>query len=147
MSPSPTSIDGPARLLRDHGLRVTTPRVAVLDAVAAAPHSDAEHIAAAVRAAGADVSRASVYNVLAALTAEGLLRRLEPAGSPARYETETGDNHHHLVCRTCGLTVDVACAVGSRNCLEPADPAGFAVDEAEVLFWGRCPSCRATSGS
>ena len=147
MSSSPTPPPGPAGLLRSRRLRVTAPRVAVLTAVAAAPHSDAEQVAAAVRAAGADIARASVYNVLSALTTEGLLRRLEPAGSPARYEVQTGDNHHHLVCRSCGLTADVACAVGDRGCLEPADAAGFTVDEAEVLFWGLCPECRVAAGS
>ncbi len=141
---TPTS---PAAQLRAHGLRVTAPRVAVLTAVAAAPHSDAEHLVAAVRDAGADVSRASVYNVLLTLTERGLLRRLEPAGSPARYETQTGDNHHHLVCRSCGFTADVACATGDRGCLTPSDPAGFAVDEAEVLFWGLCPSCQAAASA
>ena len=141
-TPPVTPASTAAHLLRSRGLRVTVPRVAVLTAVAEAPHADAERIAAAVRASGAGVSRASVYNVLSALAAEGLLRRIEPAGSPARYETRIGDNHHHLVCRSCGFTADVDCAVGAVSCLDPSDAAGFAVDEAEVIFWGRCPECR-----
>ena len=137
----PTASDA-AELLRARGLRATGPRIAVLAAVVRAPHGDAEQVEAAVRADGADISRASVYNVLADLTAKGLLRRIEPAGSPARYETRTGDNHHHLVCRSCGFTADVDCAVGSRNCLEPSQTSGFVLDEAEVIFWGLCASCR-----
>ncbi|TQF74951.1 transcriptional repressor [Rhodococcus spelaei] len=133
--------------LRAAGLRVTAPRVAVLDAVAAHPHSDADRVAAEVRTELGSVSTQAVYDVLKACVSAGLLRRIEPAGSPARYETRTGDNHHHLVCRECGTVVDVDCVVGEAPCLQPSDAHGFTVDEAEVLFWGLCPQCRATQGT
>ncbi|NLU83396.1 Fur family transcriptional regulator [Rhodococcus sp. HNM0569] len=132
----------PKAQLRTAGLRVTAPRVAVLNAVAADPHSDADHIAAAVRDELGSVSTQAVYDVLKACTAAGLLRRIEPAGSAARYEARTGDNHHHLVCRSCGTVVDVDCVVGEAPCLTPSQTHGFAVDEAEVVFWGLCASCR-----
>ncbi|MFI5503177.1 Fur family transcriptional regulator [Nocardia asteroides] len=132
----------PCRLLRDAGLRVTAPRVAVLHAVAARPHSDAESIATAVRVRLGTVSTQAVYDVLNACVRAGILRRIEPAGSPARFETRTGDNHHHLVCRSCGRVVDTECAVGAPPCLQPVDAHGFAIDEAEVVFWGLCPDCR-----
>ncbi|MEV0061201.1 Fur family transcriptional regulator [Nocardia sp. NPDC058379] len=130
------------RLLREAGLRVTAPRIAVLDAVAALPHSDAETIATAARARLGAVSTQAVYDVLSACVRVGILRRIEPAGSPARFETRTGDNHHHLVCRSCGLVVDTDCVTGAPPCLQPADDHGFAIDEAEVVFWGLCPDCR-----
>ncbi|NLE82754.1 MAG: transcriptional repressor [Rhodococcus sp.] len=132
----------PTGQLRSVGLRVTAPRVAVLNMVARHPHSDADDIAAAVRAELGSVSTQAVYDVLKACVGAGLLRRIEPAGSPARYETRTGDNHHHLVCRACGTVVDVDCVVGSAPCLTASDTHGFALDEAEVTFWGLCPNCR-----
>ncbi|MCZ1075185.1 MULTISPECIES: Fur family transcriptional regulator [Rhodococcus] len=134
-------VDIPAQL-RAAGLRVTAPRVAVLGAVAAHPHSDADEIAVAVRSELGSVSTQAVYDVLKACVGAGLLRRIEPAGSPARYETRIGDNHHHLVCRNCGAVTDTDCVVGAVPCLVPSDDHGFAVDEAEVTFWGLCPDCR-----
>jgi Fur family ferric uptake transcriptional regulator len=129
--------------LRARGLRATGPRVEVLAAVAGLPgHPDVQEIAARVRAGGASISTQAVYDCLGTLTAAQLLRRIEPAGSPARYETRVGDNHHHIVCRACGATEDIDCAVGAAPCLEPASPGGFAVDEAEVTFWGLCPDCQ-----
>jgi Fe2+ or Zn2+ uptake regulation protein len=135
-------IDAPA-LLRGASLRVTRPRVAVLTMVAANPHSDAETIATAVRRELGSVSTQAVYDVLRALTDAGLVRRIEPAGSPARFETRVGDNHHHMVCRKCGSITDVNCVVGEAPCLHTEDLEGFEVDEAEVTFWGTCPSCLA----
>ena len=131
------------RLLRSADLRVTRPRLAVLGAVHDHPHADTDTLIAEVRRDLADVSHQAVYNVLRALTAARLVRRIQPAGSVARYEARVGDNHHHLVCRDCGAIVDVDCTVGAAPCLTPADDAGFAIDEAEVVFWGRCPSCTA----
>ncbi|MEU7139230.1 Fur family transcriptional regulator [Nocardia sp. NPDC046473] len=128
--------------LRAAGLRVTAPRIAVLDAVAADPHSDADRVAATVRRSLGAVSTQAVYDVLRACVNAGLLRRIEPAGSAALYETRAGDNHHHLVCRSCGTVVDIDCVVGSAPCLAPGDDHGFAIDEAEVVFWGLCPTCR-----
>lgn len=135
----------PRERLRAVGLRVTAPRVAVLDAVAAQPHSDADRVAATVRERIGSVSTQAVYDVLRACVNSGLLRRIEPAGSAALYEARIGDNHHHLVCRKCGTVVDVDCAVGSAPCLDPSDAHGFTVDEAEVVYWGLCPDCRAGS--
>jgi Fur family ferric uptake transcriptional regulator len=132
-------------LLRQHGLQVTAQRLAVLRAVGAAPHSTADHIDRAVRAELGTVSRQAVYDALGTLTEKGLLRRIQPARSPARYENRVGDNHHHLICRTCGRMVDVDCAVGYRPCLEAADDAGYEIDEAEVIYWGRCPECVKTT--
>ncbi|MEU5762765.1 Fur family transcriptional regulator [Nocardia sp. NPDC047648] len=132
----------PREWLRAAGLRVTAPRIAVLDAVAARPHSDADTVAATVRDALGSVSTQAVYDVLHACVRAGILRRIEPAGSSARYETRIGDNHHHLVCRSCGAVADVDCAVGEAPCLDPSDAHGFVVDEAEVVFWGLCPTCR-----
>ncbi len=129
------------RMLRAAGLRVTRPRLAVLDAVHAHPHLDTEALIGAARARVEAVSHQAVYDVLRALTDTGLLRRIQPPGSVARYEARVGDNHHHLVCRSCGTIVDVDCAVGAAPCLAPSDEAGFAVDEAEVVFWGHCPNC------
>ncbi|MDN2495350.1 transcriptional repressor [Nocardia nova] len=132
----------PRERLRAAGLRVTGPRVAVLEAVAAHPHSDADRVAAAVRQQLGSVSTQAVYDVLHACVGAGLLRRIEPAGSPAWYETRIADNHHHLVCRNCGTVVDVDCAAGRAPCLDPSDAHGFTIDEAEVVFWGLCPQCR-----
>lgn len=127
--------------LRAAGLRVTSPRVAVLEWLTAHPHTTAEQVAAGVRAGIGSVSTQTVYDVLGACGGADLVRRIEPAGHPARFETRTGDNHHHLVCRECGRTEDVDCTHGSAPCLEPSATAGFAVDEAEVVFWGLCPDC------
>jgi len=131
-----------AELLRSAGLRVTRPRLAVLDEVARHPHSTAEHITALVRRRIGRVSTQTVYDVLHASVGAGLLRRIEPADSPARYEDRLGDNHHHVVCRRCGRVEDVDCVVGAAPCLAPSDAQGFAIDEAEVVFWGLCPACR-----
>lgn len=130
-----------ADLLRASSLRVTKPRVAVLDAVEGHPHADADTILKAARIDLGTISTQAVYDVLRALAEAEIVRRIEPAGSPARYEIHTGDNHHHLVCRGCGRIVDVECAVGTRPCLEAADDHGFAIDEAEVTYWGTCPEC------
>jgi Fur family ferric uptake transcriptional regulator len=127
--------------LRDAGLRVTKQRTAVLCAVIDQPHSDTNSIIDAARRIVPDVSHQAVYDVLRALTSAGLLRCIEPAGSVARYEARTGDNHHHLVCRTCGSIVDVDCAIGHPPCLAPADHHGFVIDEAEIVYWGSCPAC------
>ncbi|MGK8502826.1 Fur family transcriptional regulator [Nocardia asiatica] len=132
----------PREWLRAAGLRVTAPRIAVLNAVAARPHADADTVAATVREALGSVSTQAVYDVLHACVRAGILRRIEPAGSSALYETRIGDNHHHLVCRSCGAVVDVDCAVGAAPCLDPSDAHGFVIDEAEVVFWGLCPTCR-----
>src|SRR3712207_298563 len=134
-----------AALLRQHGLHVTAQRLAVLRAVAGHPHSTADEIDKAVRTEIGAVSRQAVYDALAILTDKRLLRRIQPAGSPGRYENRVDDNHHHLICRDCGRTVDVDCAVGEVPCLTAADDAGFEIDEAEVIYWGRCPSCVAGS--
>jgi Fur family ferric uptake transcriptional regulator len=138
-----TSIDR----LRSAGLRVTAPRLAVLDALADHPHGDVDVIARAVRTRLGAVSTQAVYDILRALTGARLARRIEPAGGPARYETRVGDNHHHVVCRRCGATTDVDCAVGAAPCLEPSTDEGFLIDEAEITFWGSCPSCQAGSAS
>lgn len=130
-------MDAAARL-REAGLRVTAPRVAVFEAVVAMRHADADAVCR--RMPGTSVQ--AVYDNLAALTAAGLLRRIEPAGHPARYEARVGDNHHHLVCRRCGRTEDVECALGAAPCLVPNEGHGFAIDEAEVTFWGVCPECQ-----
>ncbi|MBU3750621.1 MAG: transcriptional repressor [Mycobacterium sp.] len=122
-------------------LRVTRPRLAVLEAVHAHPHADTDTILGAVRQEHPEVSRQAVYDVLAALTAVGLIRRIQPSGSVARYESRVGDNHHHVVCRSCGSIGDVDCAVGEVACLTPLDDNGFTVDEAEVIYWGYCPAC------
>lgn len=130
-----------ATMLRTADLRVTRPRLAVLDAVGAHPHADTDTIFNAVRAELPEVSRQAVYDVLAALTEAGLVRRIQPAGSVARYEARTGDNHHHVVCRGCGTIADVDCAVNYTPCLTPSDDNGFVLDEAEVTYWGHCPDC------
>ena len=132
-----------AELLRRHGMHVTAQRLAVLQAVADLPHSTADDIYAAVHSEIGSISRQTVYDALAALTDRGIFRRIQPAGSSARYETRVGDNHHHLVCRACSRMIDVDCAVGEVPCLTAADAAGYEVDEAEVIYWGRCPACAA----
>jgi Fe2+ or Zn2+ uptake regulation protein len=132
-------------LLRRHGLHVTAQRLAVLRAVSDGPHRTADDIHNVVRAELGAISRQAVYDVLEILTEKGLLRRIQPAGSPARYEDRVGDNHHHLICRRCGRMVDVDCAVGATPCLTAADDSGYQIDEAEVIYWGRCPECAATS--
>ena len=137
--------------LRKADLRVTRPRLAVLEAVDARPHADTETIFSAVRIGLPDVSRQAVYDVLAALSTSGLIRRLQPSGSVSRYESRVGDNHHHVVCRSCGVIADVDCAVGDAPCLTPADFGGslegFVLDEAEVIYWGLCPDCSASQAS
>lgn len=133
--------------LRAVGLRVTRPRLAVLAEVAAHPHAAVETITTGARERLGSLSTQAVYDVVHALTDAGLLRRIEPAGSPARFELATGDNHHHLVCRACGEIVDVACATGEAPCLQPADDAGYLVSEAEVTYWGLCADCRSADGA
>ena len=128
-------------MLRAATLRVTRPRLAVLEAVHDRPHADTDAIIAASRARLGEVSHQAVYDVLRALTAAGLVRRIQPSGSVARYESRVGDNHHHVVCRSCGAIADVDCAVGYRPCLSAADGHGFSIDEAEVVYWGTCPDC------
>ncbi|MHB1987319.1 MAG: Fur family transcriptional regulator [Acidimicrobiales bacterium] len=132
-----------SRALRTAGLRVTGPRLAVLGALQVAPHADTETLIGLARERLGAVSPQAVYNVLAVLVEAGLVRRIEPAFSPALYETRVGDNHHHVVCRRCQRTVDVDCVVGKRPCLTPSQAHGFLLDEAEVTFWGLCPSCQA----
>jgi Fe2+ or Zn2+ uptake regulation protein len=132
----------PSHLLREHGLQVTAQRIAVMRAIARHPHTTADDIAAAVRAELGTISRQAVYDVLGVLVTKRLVRRIQPAGSAALYEDRVGDNHHHLICRTCGATTDVDCAVGEAPCLTAADAAGFEVDTAEVIYWGICPECR-----
>jgi Fe2+ or Zn2+ uptake regulation protein len=129
------------RVLRAAGLRVTRPRLAVLHAVHAHPHVDTDALIVAARARIGAVSHQAVYDVLRILTDRGLVRRIQPQGSVARYEARVGDNHHHLVCRSCGAISDVDCATGNAPCLTPPADEGFLVDEAEVIYWGRCPSC------
>ena len=141
-----TSVD-PDALLREHGMQVTAQRLAVLRAVTDRPHSAAEEICSVVRGEIGAISRQAVYNALETLTENGLLRRIQSAGSPARYEGRVGDNHHHLICRSCGQMVDVDCAVGDTPCLTAADDSGYEVDEAEVIYWGRCPECVAPAAT
>lgn len=140
-----------ADLLRQHGIQVTAQRLAVLRAVAGRPHITADAVAEAVRAEIGAISLQSVYDALGVLVSEGLIRRIQPAGSAARFEDRVGDNHHHLICRICGRVVDVDCAVGSAPCLTASDDSGYEIDEAEVAYWGRCPDClaqaRAPTGS
>ena len=137
---------GHAAALRDAGLRVTASRLAVLTAVAAgAPHSSVDAVVSAVRGRLGDGSAQTVYNVLRALTEAGLVRRIEPAGRPGLYELRVGDNHHHIVCRTCDAIADVDCAVGDTPCLTAAHSSGYDIDEAEIIFWGSCPACKANT--
>jgi Fur family transcriptional regulator, stress-responsive regulator len=135
------------RLLRGVSLRVTRPRVAVLTAVHEYPHADTDQIMGVARADLGEVSKQAVYDVLNALTIAGLVRRIEPAGSVARYESRVGDNHHHVVCRSCGVIADVDCAVGNTPCLTGSDDHGFVIDEAEVTYWGLCPDCSTAHSS
>jgi Fur family ferric uptake transcriptional regulator len=144
--PVPTPADL-QRTLRGANLRVTFPRLAVLGAVHEHPHTNTDEIIRLVRDQVAGVSHQAVYDVLRVLTAAGLVRRIEPAGSVARYEARVCDNHHHVVCRSCGVIADVDCAVDAVPCLTPSDDHGFAIDEAEVVYWGRCPACAASTGS
>ena len=132
--------------LREAGLRVTSARLAILEAVRAGSHPGTDEIARAARDRVGYVTIQAVYESLNALTTAGLLRRIEPAGSPARYESRTGDNHQHIVCRRCGAVAEADCATGHTPCLEPPASAGFAIDRAEVTFWGLCPQCRALKG-
>ena len=138
-------ISDPAELLRQRGIQVTAQRLAVLRAVSLQPHTTADAVADAVRAEIGAISLQSVYDTLGMLVAERLLRRIQPAGSPARFEDRVGDNHHHLICRVCGRVVDVDCATGSAPCLTALDGRGYEIDEAEVAYWGRCPDCLAKS--
>jgi Fur family ferric uptake transcriptional regulator len=131
----------PRALLREAALRVTRPRMAVLDAVHAHPHADTDALIHATRRTLPEVSHQAVYDVLRALTEAGLVRRIQPAGSVARYEARTGDNHHHVVCRSCGSVADVDCATGEAPCLTASEDHGYAIDEAEVVYWGTCPAC------
>lgn len=135
------------QLLRSADLRVTRPRLAVLAAVDAHPHADTDSIIGAVRDFAGEVSHQAVYDVLRVLTAAGLVRRIQPSGSVARYEARVGDNHHHVVCRSCGSIADVDCATGDTPCLVATDDHGFTIDEAEVIYWGTCPDCTASSPS
>jgi Fur family ferric uptake transcriptional regulator len=137
----PTPPD-PQLVLRRAGLRVTRPRLAVLDAVYERPHADTDSLIGAVRERLGDVSHQAVYDVLRALTAADIVRRIQPMGSVARYEARIGDNHHHIVCRSCGAIADVDCAVGTAPCLTAADDSGYEIDEAEVIYWGRCAQCQ-----
>ena len=139
--PRSAAVDHSA-FLRDHGFSVTAQRLAVLRAVSDRPHSTTDEIDTVVRAEIGTVSRQAVYDALAAFSERGLIRRIQPAGSVARYEDRVGDNHHHLICRSCSTTFDIACAIGEVPCLTADDDHGFEIDEAEVIYWGRCPSCR-----
>ncbi|MEU6541512.1 Fur family transcriptional regulator [Streptomyces sp. NPDC047000] len=142
-SRNPTTADE----LRGAGLRVTAARVALLETVRHGDHLGAEAIATGVRDRVGHVSVQAVYEALHALTAAGLIRRIEPAGSPARFEGRVGDNHHHVVCRSCGVVADVDCAVGDAPCLTASNDRGFAIDEAEVVYWGTCPNCSTPRGA
>jgi len=133
--------DNPAEVLREHDVQVTAQRLAVLRAVSARPHGTADDVAEVVRAEIGAISRQAVYDALGILAEKGLIRRIQPAGSPARYEDRVGDNHHHLICRNCGRTRDVDCAVGAAPCLTAAEDSGYEIEEAEVIYWGRCPEC------
>jgi Fur family ferric uptake transcriptional regulator len=135
------------QMLRGAALRVTRPRLAVLSAVHAHPHADTESIIGAVRRELPAVSHQAVYDSLHTLTAAGLVRRIQPSGSVARYEARVGDNHHHLVCRSCGTIADVDCAAGEAPCLTASDDRGFEIDEAEVIYWGLCPACAIAQSS
>ena len=129
------------QLLRDHGVQVTAQRIAVMRAVSRRPHCTADDVAEDVRGEIGAISKQAVYDALGVLSENGLIRRIQPARSPALYEDRVGDNHHHLICRSCGTTVDVDCAVGETPCLNAADDSGYLIDEAEVIYWGLCPKC------
>jgi Fur family ferric uptake transcriptional regulator len=131
----------PVKLLRESGVQVTAQRLAVLRALSQRAHSTADEVAATVRAEIGTISRQAVYDALGILSEKGLIRRIQPAGFTALYEDRVGDNHHHVICRSCGHTVDVDCAVGETPCLTAADGSGYQIDEAEVIFWGICPKC------
>ncbi len=135
--------DDPAKILQKQGVQVTAQRLAVLRAVAGRPHCTADDVARDVRREIGAISRQAVYDALGILAEKGIIRRIQPAGSPALYEDRVGDNHHHLICRHCGKTVDVDCAVGNTPCLTAADGSGYQIDEAEVIYWGVCPECLA----
>ena len=137
--------DDSANLLRVHGVQVTAQRLAVLRAVSGRPHCTADHVAEDVRAEIGAISRQAVYDALGMLAEKGLIRRIQPAGSPARYEDRVGDNHHHVICRTCGKMSDVDCASGDTPCLTATDCSGYRIDEAEVIYWGTCPKCLAAN--
>lgn len=130
-----------AQLLRQHGVQVTAQRLAIMQAVSARPHATADQLSDDVRAVIGSISRQAVYDALGVLVDKNLVRRIQPAGSAARYEDRVGDNHHHLICRSCGTTFDIGCAVGEVPCLTANDDHGFEIDEAEVIYWGRCPPC------
>ena len=134
-------------LFRQHGIQITAQRLAVFRAVSSQPHITADAVAEVVRAEIGAISLQSVYDALGVLVTEGLIRRIQPAGSPARFEDRVGDNHHHLICRICGRLVDVDCAVGAAPCLTAVDGRGYEIDEAEVAYWGRCPDCQAAAPS
>lgn len=133
----------PEQMLRAASLRVTKPRVAVINAVHAHPHADTDTVLSAVREADPEVSHQAVYDVLKVLTEAGIVRRIQPKDSVARYESRVGDNHHHVVCRSCGVIADVDCATGSAPCLDASNDNGFQIEEAEVIYWGTCPKCQA----
>jgi Fur family transcriptional regulator, stress-responsive regulator len=135
-------VDDFDQLLREHGVQVTAQRLAILGAVSSRPHATADELADDVRSVIGSISRQAVYDTLGVLVDKHLLRRIQPAGSPARYENRVGDNHHHLICRGCSTMFDIDCAVGDVPCLTAHDDHGFEIDEAEVIYWGRCPSCR-----
>jgi Fur family transcriptional regulator, stress-responsive regulator len=140
-------VNDAAALLRERGIQVTAQRLAVMRAVSGQPHITADAIAEVVRTEIGAISLQAVYDALGLLVSEGLIRRIQPSGSPARYEDRVGDNHHHLICRICGRVVDVDCAVGSTPCLKPNNDRGYEIDEAEVAYWGRCPDCLGKSRS
>ncbi|GAA0220861.1 Fur family transcriptional regulator [Saccharothrix mutabilis subsp. mutabilis] len=144
LPPVPTASEF-EQMLRRASLRVTSPRMAVLSAVHEHPHADTDSIIGVVRDRLGTVSHQAVYDVLKALTTAGLLRRIEPPGSVARYEARVGDNHHHVVCRSCGVIADVDCAIGHAPCLTASDDHGFSIDEAEVVYWGTCPACKSAT--
>ena len=137
--------DDSAKILHEHGVQVTAHRLAVLRAVAGRPHCTADDVAKRIRTEIGSISRQAVYDSLGILAEKGIIRRIQPARSAALYEARIGDNHHHLICRACGKTVDIDCAVGDTPCLTPADDSGYRIDEAEVIFWGTCPECLATN--
>ncbi len=145
MSSVANATDGVEQLLRQHGVQVTAQRLAIMRAVSSHPHATADELTEVVRTFIGSISRQAVYDTLGVLVDKNLIRRIQPAGSAARYEDRVGDNHHHLICRSCGTTVDIDCAVGDVPCLTADDDHGFEIDEAEVIYWGRCTSCRNTA--
>ena len=130
------------QLLRTHGLQVTAQRLAVMRALSLRPHATADELIDDVRAVIGSISRQAVYDTLGVLAEKNLVRRIQPAGSAARYEDRVNDNHHHLICRSCGRTYDIDCAVGDKPCLTASEDHGFEIEEAEVIYWGRCPKCQ-----